>query len=145
MLNRVILIGTVGRDSEAVPNQKCKILRLSIATDESFKDKNTGEWKKTTEWHNVIKFLKTEESQSISKGALVYVEGKLKTSKYLNRSGVEVSTTSIVADKILSLRKKEEQKEEQKQSSNYPPMQSSNYLPMQSSDYPMMIDDDIPF
>ncbi len=90
-VNKVILIGTLGQDPEIryIPNGGA-VGRLSIATNESWRDKQTGQQKEQTEWHRVVLFGKLAEiaSEYLRKGSQVYIEGKLKTRKWTDDAGV---------------------------------------------------------
>ena len=98
-VNKVILIGTLGQDPEIryIPNGGA-VGRLSIATNESWRDKQTGQQKEQTEWHKVVLFGKLAEiaSEYLRKGSQVYIEGKLKTRKWTDDAGVERYTTEII-------------------------------------------------
>ena len=99
-LNKVLLIGRLGNDPEIKPMQNGKTVAiLSLATSESWKDKNTGEKKEKTEWHRVVIFnegLVNVVQKYLKKGSQVYVEGQLNTSKYTDNSGQEKFSTQIV-------------------------------------------------
>ncbi len=99
-LNRVMIIGHLGRDPEVKNTQTGgKIVNLTVATSESWKDKATGEKKSRTEWHRVVIFndhAATFAEKFLQKGALVYVEGALQTRKWTDQSGVEKYSTEIV-------------------------------------------------
>jgi len=98
MLNKATLIGNLGREPEVkYSSTGAAIANLAVATSESWKDKNTGEKKEQTEWHRVSVFGKLAEiaGQYLHKGSKVYIEGQIKTSKYQNKEGVDVYTTSI--------------------------------------------------
>ena len=99
-LNKVLLIGRLGNDPEIKPMQNGKnVAILSLATSESWKDKNTGEKKEKTEWHRVVIFnegLVNVVQKYLKKGSQVYVEGQLNTSKYTDNSGQEKFSTQIV-------------------------------------------------
>jgi len=99
-VNKVILVGNLGRDPEirAMQNGN-KVANLSIATGESWKDKATGERKERTEWHRVIIFnegLVTVAERYLKKGSKVYIEGQVETRKWTDSNGVEKYTTEIV-------------------------------------------------
>ena len=99
-VNRVILIGNLGKDPEVRHSNDGKpIVTLSLATSESWKDKATGERKDKVEWHRVVIFneniAKVAEAY-LKKGAKVYVEGSLQTRKWTDNSGVEKFSTEIV-------------------------------------------------
>jgi len=99
-LNRVTLIGHLGNDPDIRHTQDGrKIANLSIATSESWKDKNTGEKKERTEWHRVVIFsepLSNIAEQYLHKGSRVMIEGSLQTRKWTDQSGVEKYSTEIV-------------------------------------------------
>src|ERR1700754_5139475 len=99
-LNKVQLIGNLGKDPEVRRTQDGRpIANLSIATSETWKDKNTGERKEKTEWHRVVIFnegLAKIAEQYLKKGAKVYVEGQLQTRKWTDQSGGEKYSTEVV-------------------------------------------------
>ena len=99
-LNKVLLIGRLGADPEIKQTQGGKgFASLSIATSESWKDKNSGEKKEKTEWHRVVIFnegLVNVVKQYLKKGAQIYVEGQLTTNKYTDNNGQEKYSTQIV-------------------------------------------------
>ncbi|PZO86158.1 MAG: single-stranded DNA-binding protein [Micavibrio aeruginosavorus] len=99
-INKVILVGNVGNDPEIKTMQSGdRVANLSIATSETWKDKNSGERKEKTEWHRVVVFnqnLVNVVENYIKKGAKLYVEGQLETRSYENKDGQKVYTTEIV-------------------------------------------------
>ena len=98
-VNKVTLIGNVGQDPEIRKTQNGDIIaNLSIATSESWKDKNTGERKEKTEWHKVSIFGKTAEvvEKYVTKGSKLYIEGQLQTRKWTDKDGNERYTTEVV-------------------------------------------------
>ena len=99
-LNKVLLIGRLGNDPEIKQMQNGKsVARLSVATSESWKDKNTGERKEKTEWHRVVIFnegLVSVVQKYLKKGTQVYIEGQLNTNKYTDSNGQEKYSTQIV-------------------------------------------------
>ncbi len=99
-VNKVILIGNLGRDPEVRNAQDgTKIVSLSIATGESWKDKNTGERRDKTEWHRVVIFndrLADVAEKYMKKGTKVYLEGQMQTRKWTDNSGAEKYTTEVV-------------------------------------------------
>lgn len=99
-VNKVILIGNLGRDPEVRAMQSgARVANLSIATGESWKDKNTGERREKTEWHRVVIFndgLVNICEKYLRKGSKVYIEGQIETRKWTDQSGVEKYTTEIV-------------------------------------------------
>jgi len=98
-VNKVILVGNLGRDPEIRNSSDGKtIVQLSIATSESWKDRNTGERKERTEWHRVVIFnenLGKIAEQYLTKGSTVYIEGQLQTRKW-GEEGAEKYTTEVV-------------------------------------------------
>jgi single-strand DNA-binding protein len=99
-VNKVILIGNLGRDPEIRRTQDGRaIANLSVATSETWRDKNTGERRERTEWHRVVIFnegLCRIAEQYLKKGAKVYLEGQLQTRKWQDQSGQEKYTTEVV-------------------------------------------------
>ena len=99
-LNKVTLIGNIGRDPEIRSLQDGReVANLSVATSESWKDKSTGEKKERTEWHRVVVFsqpLIGLIKNYITKGSKLYIEGSLQTRKWSDQSGVERYTTEVV-------------------------------------------------
>jgi single-strand DNA-binding protein len=99
-VNKVILVGNLGKDPEIRRTQDGRpIANLSIATSDTWRDKNTGERKEKTEWHRVVIFsepLCKVVEQYLKKGAKVYIEGALQTRKYTDQSGVEKYSTEVV-------------------------------------------------
>ncbi|PVU85026.1 hypothetical protein BB559_007240 [Furculomyces boomerangus] len=101
-LNKVILIGNVGRDPDVrVFGDNKKVASFSLATSYSYKDAE-GNILQKTNWHQVSAFSKLAEliEKIVSKGALVYIEGRIDYKQYTNKEGVEVNTTEIVADQL---------------------------------------------
>jgi len=103
-LNKVMLIGNLGRDPEIrTMNSGDKVANFSIATSETWRDRSTGERKERTEWHRVSVFndnlVKVVENY-LKKGSKVYIEGALQTRKYNDQSGAERQTTEIVLQKF---------------------------------------------
>jgi len=101
-INKVTIIGNLGNDPEVKYNaQGGAIANISVATSESWKDKNTGQTQEKTEWHRIVFFGKLAEiaGQYLRKGSQVYVEGKLKTDKYQDKTtGQDRYSTNIVVD-----------------------------------------------
>jgi single-strand DNA-binding protein len=105
-INKVIIVGNLGNDPETryMPSGSA-VTNLSIATKESWKDKQTGEQKDRTEWHKVAMFGRLAEiaAEYLRKGSQVYVEGKLRTRKWQDKDGQDRYTTEIVADEMQML------------------------------------------
>ena len=99
-VNKVILVGRLGSDPEVrVSQDGNKIVRLSLATSDSWKDKQTNEKKEKTEWHRIVIFangLADIAEKYLNKGSKIYVEGQIQTRKWTDQAGVEKYTTEIV-------------------------------------------------
>ena len=105
-LNKVILIGRIGRDPETyIFENGNKKISFSLATTESYRDRDKNEWIEQTEWHNVAGYRYLAD-KNFAKGDLVYVEGKIKTRKYTDKDQNERYITEIIADKINILARK---------------------------------------
>ena len=105
-VNKVILVGNLGRDPEVRSTQDgAKIVNLSIATSERWKDKNTGEPREKTEWHRVVFFNRLGEiaGEYLKKGSKIYVEGSLRTRKWQDKEGQDRYTTEIVGNEMQML------------------------------------------
>ncbi|MHA3905183.1 single-stranded DNA-binding protein [Castellaniella sp. WN] len=106
-VNKVVLIGNLGRDPEVrYSADGAAVCNISIATTESWKDKNTGERKEITEWHRVVFYNRLAEiaGEYLKKGRSVYVEGRLKTRKWQDKeTGADRYSTEIVADQMQML------------------------------------------
>ena len=110
-VNKVILIGNVGKDPETRYSAGgTAIASVSIATSESWKDKQTGERQERTEWHRVKFFGKLAEiaGEYLRKGSQVYIEGSLRTDKYTDKQGVERYSTDIIASSMQMLGARQE-------------------------------------
>ena len=109
-VNKVILIGNLGRDPEVryAPSGSA-IANVTIATSRNWKDKTTGERQEETEWHRVVFYDKLAEiaGEYLKKGKSVYVEGRLKTRKWTDKDGVEKYTTEIIANEMTMLGSRE--------------------------------------
>ena len=107
-INKVILVGFVGKDAEfrSFPNGD-GVCNFSVATTDRYKDKASGEMKELTEWHRISCFgkLSTIAHQLVKKGSQVYIEGKISTRKWKDASGVEKFSTEIKADVMQMLSK----------------------------------------
>jgi single-strand DNA-binding protein len=103
-VNKVILVGNLGRDPEIrTLNSGDRVANFSIATSETWRDRNSGERKERTEWHRVVIFndnlVKVAESY-LRKGSKVYIEGALQTRKFQDKTGAERETTEVVLQKF---------------------------------------------
>ena len=105
-VNKVIIVGNLGGDPETryMPSGSA-VTNLTVATNESWKDKQTGEQKERTEWHKVAMFNRLAEiaAEYLRKGSQVYIEGKLRTRKWQDQSGQDRWTTEIIADEMQML------------------------------------------
>ena len=146
-VNKVILIGNLGQDPEVryMPNGGA-VCNITVATSETWKDKNTGENQERTEWHRVVMFRRLAEiaGEYLKKGSKVYLEGRLQTRKWQDQQGQDRYTTEIVADEMQMLDSRGGG------STDFRPAQS-NAAPQQSSQQPQNapvdngFEDDIPF
>jgi single-strand DNA-binding protein len=105
-VNKVILIGNLGQDPEVryLPNGGA-VCNLTVATSETWKDKNTGEQQERTEWHRVVMFRRLAEiaGEYLKKGSKVYLEGKLQTRKWQDQQGQDRYMTEVVVDEMQML------------------------------------------
>ena len=141
-INKVILIGRLGRNPEVkyTPSGQA-VAKFSIATDETYKDRN-GEQQRRTEWHNIVAWRRLAEicGEYLVKGKLVYIEGRLRTRKWEDREGNKRSTTEIEAREMQMLSPKGEG--ERSESSS---QQSESTPAPAPAPSPEITDDDIPF
>lgn len=134
-VNKAIIIGTVGQEPEIKStNSGSTVANLSIATNESWKDKSTGQKVEKTEWHRCTAFGKLADiiAQYIHKGSLIYIEGKIQTDKY-QKNGIDTWSTKIIINNMQMLGKKDE-------SNRQPQQQQQNQGVVEET-----FDDDIPF
>jgi single-strand DNA-binding protein len=105
-VNKVILVGNLGKDPEIryMPNGNA-VANLTLATTESWKDKQTGDQQEKTEWHRIVMFRRLAEiaGEYLKKGSQIYIEGKLQTRKWQDNSGNDRYTTEIVANEMQML------------------------------------------
>ena len=116
-LNKVSLIGNLGKDPEVrYMADGTTSATISLATTDKWKDKNTKEIKEHTEWHRVVFFngLADVVRDYLKKGSSIYVDGKLRTNKWIDKQGIERYTTEIVASDMQMLGKKSSQEESQR-------------------------------
>lgn len=151
-VNKVILIGNLGRDPEIryMPNGQA-VANITIATSESWKDKNTGEQQEKTEWHRVVFFRRLAEiaGEYLKKGSKVYIEGKLQTRKWQDNQGQDKYTTEIIANEMQMLDSRGEGggsdfgsgASSDTGQSNEPAQATPQQAPVAAGDF----DDDIPF
>lgn len=144
-VNKVILVGNLGKDPETryMPSGGV-VANVTIATSDQWKDKQTGEQKERTEWHNVVFFNRLAEivGEYLKKGSQVYVEGRLQTEKWQDKNGNDRYTTKIYANEMQMLGSRQGAG-----GSNYNNQKSSSPEPAQAQAAPASagFDDDIPF
>jgi len=143
-VNKVILVGHLGKDPEVrYTPSGAAVANASLATAESWKDKTTGEQKEKTEWHRLIFFARLAEivGEYLKKGSQVYIEGRLQTRKWQDKSGQDRYTTEIVVNdmQMLGGRREPEVKGAHNQQSAKPPAGEPQQM---SDDFDA---DDIPF
>ena len=143
MLNKVILIGRLGRDPEVryMPNGEA-VCNFSVATSESWKDKNEQRVERT-EWHNVTMYRKLAEiaGQYLRKGSQVYLEGRIQSRKYQGKDGIERTAYEIIANEMKMLGGGNDSG----QQSNQTPSQPRRQAPATPAAPVEDVDDDIPF
>lgn len=144
-VNRVIIVGNVGQDPEikSLPSGAA-VANISVATSESWKDKNTGEKQERTEWHRVVFFGKLAEivGEYVKKGSQIYIEGKLQTRKWQAQDGTDRYTTEINASEMQLLGGRGDG--QQQQQSHAPAQQQTQ--PQHNAPAGFSgLDDDIPF
>ena len=151
-INKVILVGNLGNEPEhRVLPSGGGVTNISIATSESWKDKNTGQMQERTEWHRVVFFNRLAEiaAEYLRKGSKVYVEGSLRTRKWQDQSGQDRYSTEIVANEMQMLDSRNAGQDGGSYAPSPAPMAQAaadNYAapapPSQPADFP---EDDIPF
>lgn len=149
-VNKVILIGNLGQDPEVkyMPNGNA-VANVTIATSESWKDKNTGEQVDKTEWHRVVFFRRLAEivGEYLKKGSKVYIEGKLQTRKWQDKNGKDNWTTEIIANEMQMLDSRGGGSSDFNQNQGAPAQSAPQSAPAQAAPAPANndFDDDIPF
>ena len=146
-INKVIIVGFLGNDPEIRTMQNGEqVANITVATSESWTDKNTGERKEMTEWHRIVLYRRLAEiaGQYLHKGSQVYIEGRLKTRKWQDSNGQDRYTTEIQGDNLQMLGGRQDAAQ------NQPPKQQDKQQKAQSkpqqSEPPMdAFDDNIPF
>ena len=155
-VNKVILIGNLGRDPETrYTADGAAITNITIATSDKWKDKATGEMKESTEWHKVAFFGRLAEiaGEYLKKGRSVYVEGKLRTRKWQDKEGQDRYTTEVIADVMQMLGSREglggggdfDAAEEPRAPARSSAAPSPARQPAKSAPSVAEMDDDIPF
>ena len=145
-INKVILIGNLGNDPDTrYTSSGAAVANVSIATSESWKDRESGEQQERTEWHRVVFFGRLAEivSEYLRKGSQIYVEGRLQTRKWQDKDGNDRYTTEIVANEMQMLGSRGSSAD---MGQSAPPPRSESAAPSNKgqadSDF---VDDDIPF
>jgi single-strand DNA-binding protein len=153
-VNKVILVGNIGQDVEVKKTQSgVSVCNLSVATSESWKDKQTGEKVERTEWHRVVLFERLADiaAQYLAKGSKVYIEGSLMTRKWQNKEGQDQYTTEIKGREMQMLDSRggqssgNQQQAPQQQQARQQAPQQQQYAPQQQQQPNNSFDDDIPF
>lgn len=153
MLNRVMLIGNLGKDPEIRRLENGAVVaKFSIATNESYRDKS-GEWQTQTEWHDVVAWRQLAEraESQLKKGAQIYVEGKLTTRTWQDQDGNQRRTTEVLANSFRVLGRREDGSREQT-GGEHPP-HAADDMPASYSPMPTVAsyagaqqaEDDLPF
>jgi len=110
-VNKVILVGNLGRDPEIKYTQSnVPVANFSVATSESWNDKNTGEWQEKTEWHRIVawRHLAERAEKYLRKGKQVYIEGRIETRKWTGQDGNDRYTTEVVANQLMLLGRRDD-------------------------------------
>jgi single-strand DNA-binding protein len=104
-INKVIIVGHLGGDPEIKKAGSVSIANITVATSEKYNDKASGEAKQITEWHKIVLFNKLADIAGayLTKGASVYIEGKLKTEKYKDKDGIDRYATKIIGNSLQML------------------------------------------
>jgi len=135
-VNKVILVGTLGNDPETkyMPSGDA-VTNISIATNESWKDKQTGQQQERTEWHRVVAFRRLAEimGEYLRKGSQVYIEGKLQTRKWQAKDGSDRYSTEIVANEMQMLGGRPQGSGQQQQQGGYGQNQGGGQAPRNSA------------
>jgi len=146
-VNKVILIGNIGQDPEVkhLPSGGA-VTNVSIATSETWKDKNTGQPQERTEWHRVVFFNRLGEiaGEYLKKGSKVYIEGRLQTRKWQAQDGTDRYSTEIVADQMQMLDGARNDGQQSQPAQQRQPAQQSQPTPQQPHGFDNF-DDDIPY
>lgn len=101
-VNKVILLGRLGKDAETkFTTGGTAVTKFPLATSRRWKDKQTGEWKEETDWHNIVAWQQENVANYLTKGKQIYVEGRLQTRSYEDKDGQKKYFTEVVADDIV--------------------------------------------
>ena len=157
MVNKVTLIGNLGRDPEVRRLENGAVVaKFSVATTENYRDKN-GEWQSQTEWHDVVawRHLAERAETQLKKGAQVYVEGKLTHRSWEDQDGKKRYTTEVLANMFRLLGRREDQQgggssnfpsaDDERSSSNAPAQHTSSATAKEEPPVSTEADDDLPF
>lgn len=118
MINKVVLVGRIGKEPETkYMSNNDPVCYFLLATSESWRDKTTGQKQESVEWHNVVAYRRTAEviHQYCHKGDLLFVDGKIKSQKYIGKDGIERTAYNIIANSITMLGSKSGKEQEQEQ------------------------------
>ena len=147
-INKVIIVGFLGNDPDVrtMPNGEL-VVNISVATSESWTDKNSGEKKEVTEWHRIVIYRKLAEiaAQYLHKGSQVYVEGRLKTRKWQDNNGQDRYSTEIQCDNLQMLGGRNQDAAQNQPPKQQNKQQKAQYKPQQSEPPVDAFDDNIPF
>ena len=158
-INKVIIVGNLGNDPEVrtMPNGDA-VANISVATSESWTDRNTGERREVPEWHRIVFFRRQAEvcGEYLRKGSQVYVEGRLKTRKWQDQNGQDRYTTEIQGDVLQMLGGRQNAGDFQQSAPSYGasnsqpsyqarPAAKPAAAPQPAAEPPMDVDDNIPF
>ena len=145
-LNKVILIGNLGRDPEVryMPNGEA-VCNFSIATSETWNDRQTGQRQERTEWHNITLYRRLAEvaGQYLKKGSQVYIEGRIQSRKYTGKDGIERTAYEIIGSEMKMLGGGNDSGQQNAQ--HTPPAPPSRQAPAAPGQPVDDIDDDVPF
>nr|WP_315538977.1 single-stranded DNA-binding protein [uncultured Haemophilus sp.] len=147
-INKVIIVGFLGNDPDVrtMPAGDL-VVNISVATSESWTDKNTGEKKEVTEWHRIVIYRKLAEiaAQYLHKGSQVYIEGRLKTRKWQDNNGQDRYATEIQCDNLQMLGSRNQDAAQNQPSKPQDKQQKAQSKPQQSEPPMDAFDDNIPF
>lgn len=147
-INKVIIVGFLGNDPDVrtMPNGEL-VVNISVATSESWTDKNSGEKKEVTEWHRIVIYRKSAEiaAQYLHKGSQVYVEGRLKTRKWQDNNGQDRYSTEIQCDNFQMLGGRNQDAAQNQPPKQQDKQQKAQSKPQQSEPPVDAFDDNIPF
>ena len=145
-VNKAILIGRLGRDPEVryMPNGEA-VCNFSIATSETWKDRQTGQRQERTEWHNITLYRRMAEvaGQYLKKGSQVYIEGRIQSRKYTGKDGIERTAYEIIGSEMKMLGGGNDSGQQNAQ--HTPPAPPSRQAPAAPAQPVDDIDDDVPF